>query len=228
MVTTTAFPTEESRVRVDSEFETVFILDDNEDVRSSLTALLKSIQLRVESFASGYEFLERVAGVSNGCALIDQRMPVMSGIDVLRELRRLDSPLPVVMLTAHADFEVAVEAIQLGAVDFLSKSCSEQKFIDKVHEALELSRGRREESRWFCEMRKRLDMLSTREREVMNVVVNGETSREIADRLKIAVKTVDTHRANVMRKVGVSSTVELIRDVLLYRQKRGRSTENGD
>ncbi|HCS52056.1 response regulator [Rubinisphaera sp.] len=195
----------------------VFIIDDNKDVRESLSFLLRSVQLNVETFATGSEFLSSIDPHTDGCAIIDILMPTMSGTELLKELKKKKVYFPVIMLTAHADVPVAVESMRLGAYHFLQKNCLEQELIDCVRNALRFSRSIHHECRNEIELQKLLDSLSNREKQVMELVVEGQTSRQVADNLGIAVKTVDAHRANMMKKLGVNNVAELIHKVIMYR-----------
>ncbi len=199
------------------ESQKVFIIDDNEDVRDSLSFLLRSVELNVETFASGQDFLDSVDPRTDGCAIVDILMPIMSGTELLRELQRKKVYFPVIMLTAHADVPVAVESMRLGALNFLQKNCHEQEIIDCVHNALKASRTIQSDCRSEIKLQKLLDRLTNREIEVMELVVKGNTSRQVADQLDIAVKTVDAHRANMMKKLNVNNVAELIHKVIMYR-----------
>ncbi|MCG6156159.1 response regulator transcription factor [Rubinisphaera margarita] len=198
--------------------QTVFIVDDNESVRLSLSYLLQSVHLNVKTFASAKEFLEYVDPHSDGCAIVDILMPEMSGTELLRELLKRKVLFPIIMLTAHADVPVAVESMRLGAFDFLQKSCSEQELMDCVLHALQESHALHTNVHNELEVRKLMAGLSPREAEVTEHVITGQTSREIAATLGISQKTVDTHRANVMKKLKVSNVAELIRKVVMVRQ----------
>ncbi|HBN76838.1 MAG TPA: DNA-binding response regulator [Planctomycetaceae bacterium] len=197
--------------------QTVFIIDDNTDVRESLSFLLRSVQLNVETFSSGPEFLNSIDPRTDCCAIIDILMPTMSGTELLRELKKKKIFFPVIMLTAHADVPVAVESMRLGAYHFLQKNCLEQELIDCVQNALRFSRSVHHDCRNEIEMHKLLESLSNREKQVMDLVVEGQTSRQVAENLGIAVKTVDAHRANMMKKLNVNNVAELIHKVIMYR-----------
>lgn len=183
----------------------VYIVDDDEAVRRGLGALLTVRGHVVETYASAEDFLARLPAGAAGCALIDLRMPGMGGLELQRELKRRGHALGVVVITGHGDVPVAVAALKAGAVDFLEKPFDSDAILASIAEAL----GKPEPAP--ATDAARLAGLTPREREVMDLVVAGQTNKAIAHRLGIAVRTVEIHRARVMEKTATRNLSELIR-----------------
>jgi two-component system, LuxR family, response regulator FixJ len=183
----------------------VHIVDDDEAVRRGLGALLGVRGYTVEGYPTAEDFLTRLPASPSGCALIDLRLPGMSGLDLQRELKRRGVALPVVVITGHGDVPAAVAALKIGAVDFLEKPFDSDVVLASIEEAL----GGRTPVQPAAAAR--LAGLTPREREVMDLVVAGQTNKAIAHRLGIAVRTVEIHRARVMEKTATRNLSELIR-----------------
>ena len=193
---------------------TVFVIDDDEAVRTSLRLLLKSVGLPVETFASAQEFLDQFDGDRPGCLVLDIRMPGMSGLDLQQKLNAVHSITPIVFITGHGDVPMAVEAMQAGAVDFIQKPFRDQDLIDGIHRALDTDRANRAELRERDEIRRRMGQLTPREREVLDLVTQGKANKVIAGDLNVSQRTVEIHRARVMEKMGASSLAHLVRMVI--------------
>lgn len=193
---------------------TVHVVDDDQAVRDSLGLLLEAEGMRTRTFASAAAFLDAVGPETEGCLVLDVRMPGMSGVELQRELEARGIHLPVVFLTAYADVRMAVGAIRAGAVDVLQKPVHADALLERVREALARDAEERERSREVDGSRHRLDRLTAREREVLALVVGGLTNKRIAAELGLSRRTVETHRANIMRKAGADSLPELIRMVV--------------
>ena len=194
-----------------SDSGTVFIVDDDEAVRRGLSALLGAKGYRTETFATAEHFLEHAPGAGPACLLVDIRMPGMSGLDLQRELRRRGSALPVIVITGHGDVPMARAALKNGAVDFLEKPFDSEALLAAVGEALGLAAAGAAAAVDRAKLEERVASLSPREREVMDLVVAGHPNKIIAFRLKIAVRTVEIHRARVMEKTGARNLSELVR-----------------
>lgn len=195
-----------------TERRSVYIVDDDEAVRQGLTALLRAKGFAVESFASADAFLTAVPAQATGCALVDIRLPRMSGLELQREMKRRSLALPVIIITGHGDVPVAVAALKAGAVDFLEKPFDSVAILAAIEEALK--RPPAEETGTgpdHAALAERLERLSPREREVMTLVVEGQPNKAIAHRLKIALRTVEIHRARVMEKMEARNLSELVR-----------------
>jgi two-component system, LuxR family, response regulator DctR len=194
---------------------TVYIVDDDEDVRDALAWLLRSRHLPHESFDSAEAFWEHVARHFTvrqaSCLLLDVRMPGMSGLALFEQLQTKPwaSALPVIFLTGHADVPTAVDAVKHGAFDFCEKPFSDNALVDRIEQALAVSAKVVQASKAQDSLRQRHDELTDRERDVMRLVVEGLPNKLIADQLAISVRTVEVHRARVFDKMGVKSAVEL-------------------
>jgi two-component system response regulator FixJ len=193
----------------------VHIIDDDDAVRDSLAFLLTSSGIRAETHASATVFLDRFAEVSIGCIVTDIRMPDISGIDLLRQVKERDPALPVIVITGHGDVPLAVEAMKLGAVDFLEKPFDDDALLAAIRNALDRERNRDEQGTRIAEFRSRLASLSTREREVLEGLVAGHPNKIIAYDLGISPRTVEVYRANVMTKMKASTLSDLVRMALV-------------
>jgi len=202
---------------------TVFIVDDDAVLRKLVTRLLQTVGLRAEAYASAEEFLAACAPWRPGCLLLDVRMRGMSGIELQRMLRARHVHLPIIFLSGHGDVPMAVHCLQAGAVDFIQKPFRDQDLLDAVRRALEQDARRREVETARRNIQARLAGLTNREREVLRLVIAGKANKQIAPELGISIKAVEAHRARIMRKMGVRSTVELVRVVLTAGEAPGAS-----
>ena len=196
----------------------VFLIDDDDGVRRSLDALLRSNGLKVAAFASARDFLAQFDPDAAGCLVTDVRLPGMSGIELLQKLRMQNCHIPVVVITGHGDVPLAVEAMKGGAVDFIEKPFRDHVLLTAVRRALELASEDREQRIAVREVRARLMTLTPREHQVLDMVVAGKANKVIAIDLDLSIKTVEFHRAHVMEKMGVDSLAELVQTVLLARK----------
>lgn len=193
---------------------TVFIVDDDEAVRSSLRLLIKSVGLIPAALGSAREFLEKYDPVQPGCLVLDVRMPEMSGLELQEQLNRQGAVIPVIFITGHGDVPMAVEAMQAGAFDFLQKPFRDQDLIDRIQRALEKDRANRAMLDERSLIRERLESLTPREREVLDMVSSGKPNKIMAADLGVSQRTVEIHRARVMEKMGASSLAQLVRMVM--------------
>jgi two-component system, LuxR family, response regulator FixJ len=193
---------------------TVYIVDDDQSVRSSLEWLLQSVGYRTMSFPSGREFLATVNSDVPGCLLLDVRMPQIGGFELQARLNEMRFSLPIIFLTAHGDIPMTVRALKSGAYEFLEKPYNDQTLIDKVNEALRVSLDAYESRHSRISADQLLATLSPREREVVNKMVEGKSSKLIARELDISFKTVEVHRANIREKLKIGSVADLVRMVL--------------
>ena len=191
--------------------QTVFVIDDDDAVRDALELLIQSVGLDVASFPSAVTFLERHNPERRGCLLVDIRMPGMSGLDLQEQLLRMGSTLPLIFITGHGDVQMAVRAMRRGAFDFLLKPFHDQELLDRIHHALKLDAQRFEEQTAQARIQQRLSSLTPRERQVMDLVVQGHANKVIASRLDLSQRTVELHRAKVMDKMEASSLAQLVR-----------------
>lgn len=191
---------------------TVFIVDDDADLRDALSMLMRAVGLHAASFASGREFLQAVGPQPQGCLVLDIRMPGMGGMELQAELHKRRIALPILFLTGHADVPLAVKAMKAGAVDFIQKPFDEHRLVIAVMNALKTGVAPKPAvADGETAGRPAFAHLSVREREVLNHMLEGRLSREIAEAMCISIKTVEFHRANIREKLGVSSLPELYR-----------------
>jgi two-component system CheB/CheR fusion protein len=190
---------------------TIYVVDDDRSVREATRAMLTSAGYRVETFADGQALLDADRTAARGCVLIDLRMPGMSGLDLLARLAAAGSSLPALLITGYGDVPMAVEAMRAGAVDFIEKPVRSEQLLAAVERALRHAAAPGELSAWRTAASLRLASLTQRERQVMDEVVAGHANKEIAARLGISQRTVETHRANVMKKMGAASLADLVR-----------------
>jgi two-component system, LuxR family, response regulator FixJ len=193
---------------------TVFVVDDDDAVRTSLRLLLKSVGLPVETFGSAQEFLDAFDAERAGCLVLDIRMPGMSGLELQQRLNEIHAIIPIVFITGHGDVPMAVEAMQHGAVDFIQKPFRDQDLIDRINQALEKDRENRAGLKERDAIRRRMQQLTPREREVLDLVTKGKANKVIAGDLNVSQRTVEIHRARVMEKMGASSLAYLVRMVI--------------
>ncbi len=189
----------------------VFVVDDDPSVRSSLKFLLSTVGLQVESFASADTFLHKNPPDVPSCLVLDVRLPGLSGLDFQRELVARKIYIPIVFLTGHGDIPMSVRAMKAGAVEFLTKPFRDQDLLDAVGIALERDRARREQDKDVTVLQRRFDSLTSREEEVISMVVSGMLNKQIADQLGTAESTVKVQRSRAMEKMHAESLVDLIR-----------------
>jgi len=193
---------------------TVYIVDDDNGVRSSIRVLMKSVGLPSSPFASATEFLTAYRSDQPGCLVLDIRMPGMSGLELQEELNRRGAVIPVIFITGHADIPMAVEAMRHGAFDFLQKPFRDQDLIDRVQQALVRDQENREALQEHGRIRVRLASLTPREREVLDLLTTGKANKVMAQAMGLSQRTVEIHRAHVMEKMGAQSVAQLVRMVM--------------
>jgi len=197
------------------EQPTVFVVDDDPGIRDSVTWLFQSVGLPVETYGSAQKFLDTYVPSRPGCLILDVRLPGMGGLDLLEALRRRGATLPVIVVTAFGEVHSAVRAMKGGAIDVMEKPTRDQVLLDRVQQALELDRRTRATLASHAEAAARYARLSKRELEVLGLIIGGKANKVIATDLKLSPKTVEAHRAAIMRKLGVHSIAELVRIVML-------------
>jgi two-component system response regulator FixJ len=192
----------------------VFIVDDDAAVRSSLRLLIKSVGLVPTVLESAHEFLDKYDPAQPGCLVLDVRMPQMSGLELQEQLNQQGAIIPVIFITGHGDVSMAVEAMQAGAFDFLQKPFRDQDLIDRIQRALEKDRSNRTVLAGHDLLRQRLESLTPREREVLEMVTSGKPNKIMAADMGVSQRTVEIHRARVMEKMGAASVAHLVRMVM--------------
>ena len=189
------------------------MVDDNPGLRRSLQSLLEAARLPVETFASAQDFLERYDGGRAGCIVLDVRLRGESGLDLQEELRRRRMTLPIIVMTGYGDVPTSVRAFKGGAIDFLQKPVPAKKLLRRIRDALEIDRQARATAEQRAAVLEGVARLTPRERQVMDLLALGNTSKQMASTLKISVRTVEGHRRVVLRKMGVPSVAHLARAV---------------
>ncbi len=201
---------------------TIFIVDDDQAVRDSLGWLINSINLKVETFASAAEFLDSYDADRPGCLLTDVRMPGMSGLELQNELFQRGIELPVIIITGHGDVQMAVRAMKMGAFDFVEKPFPDQNLLDLVQRAVDYDHKARLIRAQQEEIVALLDRLTPRERQVLGLIVAGESNKGVAYHLEISDKTVEAHRAKVMEKMEAKSLADLMKKVMVLETYQGK------
>lgn len=197
----------------------VHVVDDDAALRESLAFLLSTAGLECRTYGSAQALLARGAALEPGCVVTDVRMPGMSGMELIEELKTLGAPHPVIVLTGHADVPLAVAAMKAGVSDFLEKPFEDEALIAAVRTALASGGGAGERDAEMAELRGRLEQLTQREREVFDAIVAGDSNKAAALRLGISPRTVEIYRANVMTKMRAQSLSELVRLALRLEQR---------
>jgi FixJ family two-component response regulator len=189
----------------------VFVVDDDPSMRATLSDVMRSVGLQVQTFASAREFMDSKPPDAPGCLVLDVRLPGQSGLDFQRTLVESGIELPVVFITGHGDVSMSVRAMKAGAVDFLIKPFRDQDLLDAVHAAIERDRTRRQHVVGVADLEERYRSLTERERDIMALVVVGRLNKLIASELGLAEVTVKAHRSQLMHKMGAKSLPELVR-----------------
>lgn len=193
---------------------TVFVVDDDQSLREALEWLLESIDLPVETYASANEYLEAHDPDRPGCLVLDIRMPGMSGLELQSKLSERKSAIPIIVITGHGDVPTCVRAFEGGAFAFLEKPVNNQQFLDHIQRAIEHDRECRRTRRDHPHLIPKIESLTPREREVMDLIAGGKTMKQVASLLSISIQTCSKHRARVLEKLDVETDVDLVRLLL--------------
>jgi len=189
----------------------VFVVDDDPLIRDGLRSLIKSVGLHVETFGSSREFMQRKPPDAPGCLVLDVRLPGLSGLDLQRELNESNIRIPIIFMTGHGDIPMSVRAMKNGALEFLTKPVRGQDLLDAIQQAIAHDRAARRERAKMADLRTRFDLLTLREREVLDLIVAGLLNKQIAGELNIGEVTIKTHRAHIMQKTQAESLAHLVR-----------------
>ena len=192
----------------------VYVVDDDKAVRDSLRWLIESVDLTVKTFSNGQELLDNFNENEISCLVLDVRMPGISGLDLQQRLKNLNSKVPVIIVTGHADVPMAIQAMKAGAFDFIEKPYSDQLLLERIQCAIEQDDGLKKQQTINDEINLRIESLTPRELEVMGLVVTGHSNKSIAKELGVSIKTVEVHRGNLMSKMEAKSLSELVRLVM--------------
>ena len=196
---------------VSNQEATVYIVDDDQAIRRAMDFLMRSVGLDYEIFHSADDFLAKYTDEFAGCLVLDIRMPGLGGLELQQKLLEVDSSLPIIFVTGHGDVPMAVEAMQKGAFDFIQKPFRDQELLDRVSEAMKTDREIRSAREERAGVAKRIEKLTKREREVLDLVVTGKPNKIIAYELGVSQRTVEIHRARVMEKMEAKSLAGLVR-----------------
>jgi FixJ family two-component response regulator len=189
----------------------VYVIDDDRMIREGMQSLIRSVGLRVETFASARDFLVAKRPDAPACLVLDVRMPDVSGLDLQRKLSEASIQIPIIFMTGHGDIPMTVRAMKEGAHEFLTKPVRGQDLLDAVQKAISSDRDLRKERAEMSGIRTRFDSLTPREKEVLDLVVAGLLNKQIADELGASELTIKTHRAHVMQKTQADSLAHLVR-----------------
>lgn len=189
---------------------TIFIVDDDDAVRKSLSVLVETVGLNAKTFSNAQDFLNSYDPNVHGCLILDVRMPGMSGLELHSKMISMKCDIPTIIMTGYGDIPMAVRAVKNGVIDFIEKPFRDQTLLDSIYAALEADLKIKAKRSEKGAVDAKITNLSTREKEVINLLINGKSNKEIASELNISQKTVDFHRHNILQKMGVDSLVELV------------------
>lgn len=192
----------------------VYIVDDDQAMVESLSWIIESVGLRAKAYTRAQDFLDDYAADQHGCLLLDVRMPGMSGPELQAKLNSIGATMPIIFISGHGDVPLAVRVMKAGAIDFLTKPFNDQVLIESINKALREDKANREKQQESAQAEAKFALLSPREIQVLQGIVAGKQNKVISSELNISLKTVEAHRASVMKKMSVKSVPELVKLVL--------------
>ncbi|MDC0388443.1 response regulator [Candidatus Thioglobus sp.] len=190
---------------------TIFIIDDDQQVRAALSLLMESVGWEVKLFSTATSFLEQFDSDIPGCIISDIRMPMMSGLDLQMKLKEYSMVPPILMITGHGDVAMAVRAIQAGALDFIEKPFNNQHLLDRVHKAIEIDNGNRETVIHMLEVNEKYNRLTDKEKEVFEWIIKGALSKQIAEKVFVTQSAVEARRSKIMEKMDADNIPDLMK-----------------
>jgi FixJ family two-component response regulator len=191
----------------------VFVVDDDFSLREALSSLIRSVGLRVETFASAQDFLQYQRPDVTACLVLDVRMPGLSGLDLQRELAHAERRIPIIFITGHGDIPMSVRAMKAGAIEFLPKPFRDEDLLDAIREGLERDQVARQQRGELAEIQEKYATLTSREREVIVLLVKGMINKQVAAELGITEITIKVHRRRILQKMNAKSLPALVRMV---------------
>ncbi len=203
---------------ITSNSQCVFLVDDDPDMHKAVQSLLTSVGLPMEGYYNAQELLDSLKPDRDGCLVLDVRLPGMSGLDLYQQLREKGIDLPVLFLSGYADVSMAVRSIKMGALNLIEKPFNDQVLLDEIHQGLEEDRRRKHRKKESAEVAERMEALTRREKQVLEMVLTGRPNKQIAEELEISPKTLDIHRTNIRQKMKAQSIADLVRMVLMQKQ----------
>lgn len=196
---------------------TIFIIDDDQQVREALSLLMESVGWKVALFSDANTYLEQFDSAIPGCLITDIRMPMMSGLDLQKKLKEFDISPPVLIITGHGDVSMAVRAIQEGALDFIEKPFNNQYLLDQVHRAIELDRDNRQTQQKINQVKEKYQLLTEKEAQVFELIIQGDLSKQIADKVCVSQSAVEARRAKIMEKMGANNVSDLMKMAMILK-----------
>lgn len=189
---------------------TVFIIDDDYGIRHALSELIDSIGIPTKTYDNVRSFLDEYSAIQPGCLVLDVRLPGISGLELQEYFKRKGIKIPIIFISGHSNVAIAVRSMKAGAIDFLEKPFDDQLLLESIQKAIEQDRITRSEDQNHSMIMERIDCLSPREEEVLQLIIQGKANKTIADEMRLSTKTIETHRAHIMKKLGVRSMAGLM------------------
>jgi two-component system, LuxR family, response regulator FixJ len=190
--------------------QVVYIVDDDDAVRDSIKELVESVNFTALTFSGAEEFFQQLTPELSGCIVLDVRMPNMSGLMLQEKLKEIASTLPIIFISGHGDIDMAVSTLKSGAIDFIQKPYHDQNLLDSINNALALDQQNRQESNQSEELEQYYSQLTKREREILELILQGQSNKDMSKSLNISLRTVEAHRQHILSKYQVNTTTKLL------------------